>query len=137
MAEWISFCNFTCSGLAWLAQAASLAARFAAFLAVFECVGAAVDVGVVAATGIADGFRDDAIATGTDMGMGWKCGLWVSGRRQGVWVGWKATDQIAGYLGFGRTLQSLQVRVVQGVDVDSLREEMGDLGQGGVKTADS
>ena len=87
MAEWISFCNFTCSGLAWIAQAASLAARFAAFLAVFECVGAAVDVGVVAATGIADGFRDDAIATGTDMGMGWKCGLWVSGRRQGVWVG--------------------------------------------------
>ena len=54
-----------------------------------------------------------------------------------MWVGWKATDQIAGYLGFGRTLQSLQVRVVQGVDVDSLREEMGDLGQGGVKTADS
>ena len=53
-------------------------------------------------------------------------------------MGWKATDQIAGYLGFGRTLQSLQVRVVQGVEVDSLREDMGDLGEGGgKKTADN
>ena len=99
MAEWISFCNFTCSGLAWLAQAASLAARFAAFLAVFECVGAAVDVGVVAATGIADGFRDDAIATGTDMGMGWKCGLWVSGRRQGVWWDGRLPTRLQATLG--------------------------------------
>ena len=64
VAAWIASDSATCSGLAWARQAASLAARFAFFLAVFERAGVAVDPGVVAVSGIAVGVGDGAVAGG-------------------------------------------------------------------------